>query len=159
LTCTRIGWVSSWNPNITSETIPNWYQYLLGGGLKVLWASYEDYINPNIGNPSITPTKSQPWTLTPRPTLHIWKFLKVSINTNYTIYYHKRVKFPIIEHIPTLNIFQYFTHSLSKVNDFCVIESANWRVTNVLWVSEVKEQCKEHQKRMNDSFVSNFWNK
>jgi hypothetical protein len=51
-----------------------------------------------------------------------------------------KVEPSIIEHIPIIKHFPiFFTHSLTKLSDFCVIGCANWRVTNVLWVSEVKE--------------------
>ncbi len=52
----------------------------------------------------------------------------------------------------SLNIVQYFLHS-----KFCVIQPTNCRVTNVLWVWEVKEHYKEHIKRMNNSLLQFFW--
>jgi len=56
------------------------------------------------------------------------------------------------------NIFWYFLNSLAKLNNFCVIECTNYKVTNVLWMSKVKELCKKHRKRMRDSFLQFFWN-
>jgi hypothetical protein len=60
------------------------------------------------------------------------------------------------QHIP-INIFQYFPQCLTKLSYFCVIECANWRPTNVLWVLERKEQCKKQRKRMNDRLFQIFW--
>ncbi len=51
--------------------------------------------------------------------------------------------------------FQYFSHSFTKLNDFCVIGCANWRVTNILWVSAIKE-LRKHRKRMSDSLFQFF---
>jgi len=56
----------------------------------------------------------------------------------------------------SLNIVQYFPHSLTKLSNFCVIGPANCRVTNVLWVLKIKEQCRKHRKRMNNSLKKIF---
>jgi hypothetical protein len=44
----------------------------------------------------------------------------------------------------SLNIVQYFPHSLTKLSNFCIIGPANCKVTNVLGALEVKEQCRKH---------------
>ncbi len=55
------------------------------------------------------------------------------------------------------NIFWYFPNSLAKWNNFCVIGCTNYRVTNVLWMSKIKEHCRKHKKRMRDSLLQFFW--
>jgi hypothetical protein len=47
---------------------------------------------------------------------------------------------PITNVYLSLNTFRYFSHSLIKLSYFCVTGRANWRATNVLSVSKVKER-------------------
>ncbi len=56
----------------------------------------------------------------------------------------------------SLNTFQYFPHSLTKLSNFCIIGWGNWRASNVLGALEVKEQLQKHRKRMSDSFLQLF---
>jgi hypothetical protein len=50
-----------------------------------------------------------------------------------------------------------FCVSQTKLNNFCVIGCANWRATNVLWASEVNEECTKLRKRRSDSLLQIFW--
>jgi len=45
------------------------------------------------------------------------------------------------------------------LSNFCVIGHANWRATNVVWVSEVKEQWKKQRKRLSNSLFQKIWKK
>jgi hypothetical protein len=64
-----------------------------------------------------------------------------------------KVEPPIMEHVLSLNTFQYFPHSLInfqylphsliKLSDFCVIGCTNWKVTNVLWALEIRKATPE----------------
>jgi hypothetical protein len=87
------------------------------------------------------------------PTLvlyQIWKIFK-----NY-IFFNDKVKPPIIMYL-SLNIFQYFLHSLIKLSDFCVVGHPNLKATNDLWTLKAMEQCIKHKKRINDNLVQFFW--
>jgi len=66
------------------------------------------------------------------------------------------VKQPIAKHVLIIEHFRYFLCSLIQLSDFYAIQCANWRLTNVLWASEVKEQHWKHRKKMSDSFLQFF---
>ncbi len=65
----------------------------------------------------------------------------------------------IIEHVLLLNTFQYFPPSLIKLSDFCVIGCTNWRVTNVLWTSEIRKGTQEEVWVIVcfNFFLNSFW--
>jgi hypothetical protein len=58
----------------------------------------------------------------------------------------------ITKHFSTIMSFPYLNWEI-----FVSLDVANWRATNVLWESEVKEQCTKHRKRMSDSSLRSFW--
>ncbi len=45
------------------------------------------------------------------------------------------------------------------MSNFCGIGLTNWRATNVVWVSKVKEQCKKQRKRPSNSLFQFFFKK
>jgi hypothetical protein len=70
------------------------------------------------------------------------------------IYIIRKIYFmnhPSLNMYLSLNIFQYFPHSLTKLSEFCVIGGTNWKATNVLWALKKKEQHIKDKKRMRDS--------
>jgi hypothetical protein len=54
---------------------------------------------------------------------------------------------PIMEQVPITKHFPIFWSFLNQIEQFCVIGRENWRATNVLGVSEVKEQCRKTQDK------------
>jgi hypothetical protein len=90
---------------------------------------------------------SQSWELDPNsPNIHIqipYSLPEESVGKNH----------------PSLNTFQKKSHSLIKFSCFCVIGRAKWRATNVFLVSEVKDPCQKHRKRMSDSSLQKNWKK
>jgi hypothetical protein len=61
-----------------------------------------------------------------------------------------RVESSITKHVLIIEHFSTFSSFLRQIEDFWVIGCANWRVTNVFQVLQVKKQ---NRKRMSDSLL------